>query len=362
MGKLFQMTDVVIPISLTPRKISPREEWENNRSVSFYLEKKETHSEIVLKEFYVVDQSDCIGVGAHGAIYCGRDKRTTEYVCIKTTLKEERGPFMEQVILRMIPKNPNIVKYLDFITSSEYSFLILEYVDGMDLLDKLNRDATAGLKPFTEENSRKMFAQLMNGIQHLHHHGIVHRDVKMENIMIENKTDRVVLVDFGYAGIWFEQRKFTTFCGSMGYTSPEIIKHDSYQGPEIDIWGCAVVLYCATVGTMPFGGITDNDVAASILRGRYIVPPNLTHSFRQLLSGMFEKDPTKRLKADAILAHPWITNKIVTGDRYQLQHSSVRKMGKSNTEEAITKNDDVITPKMHRGSTFANLKRKLTKQ
>ena len=166
-----------------------------------------------------------------------------------------------------------------------------------------------------EKDAAKLFAQLISGVHYLHQKKIVHRDLKLENLLLD-KHRNVIITDFGFANR-FEHKQddlMATSCGSPCYAAPElVISEGLYVGSAVDIWSCGVILYAMLSGYLPFDDDPANPDGDNInLLYRYIVntpltfPDYLSSGARDLLSRMLVADPLNRCDLESIMAHPWL--------------------------------------------------------
>ncbi len=139
----------------------------------------------------------------------------------------------------------------------------MEYVNGGDLLSYIRKR-----RRLTEPIAKNIFKQIINAIQHLHSQYIVHRDVKLENILIDS-NNLVKLCDFGVSKEIKKGDMLTNKCGTLAYIAPEILKGNKYEGFGVDIWSAGVVLYAMLSGTVPFKGYEKQDLELMIVRGKY---------------------------------------------------------------------------------------------
>ncbi len=166
-----------------------------------------------------------------------------------------------------------------------------------------------------ERDASKLFAQLISGVHYLHQKHIVHRDLKLENLLLD-KHRNVIITDFGFANR-FEHRQddlMATSCGSPCYAAPElVISEGLYVGSAVDIWSCGVILYAMLSGYLPFDDDPANPDGNNInLLYRYIVntpltfPSYISAEAKDLLSKMLVPDPLNRCDLQAVMAHPWL--------------------------------------------------------
>nr|XP_019012638.1 CAMK/CAMKL/PASK protein kinase [Kwoniella pini CBS 10737]OCF51419.1 CAMK/CAMKL/PASK protein kinase [Kwoniella pini CBS 10737] len=165
---------------------------------------------------------------------------TQKYIAAEIKTSPERG-------------HPNIGKLLDFFEDREFYYLVMpRFGTGLDLFDRVESSPT-GLEPF---EIRSLLGQLCDAVRFLHANGIVHRDIKDENVILDGKG-RCQLIDFGSAAHWRPGKRWDTFSGTLHYASPEILRGEMYGGKEQDIWALGVVGYVLLVGETPFSELPD---------------------------------------------------------------------------------------------------------
>jgi serine/threonine protein kinase len=146
----------------------------------------------------------------------------------------------------------------------------------------------------------------MSAVEYMHSHDVAHRDIKLENVLIEQKSGTVKLIDFGFSCLSKERLKI--FCGTPSYMSPEIVSKKEYYGGPSDIWACGVLLFYLLVGTFPFKSVTtEKDLFRKILRGifNYGQRESLSNEVKDLIKQMLAVDPSERPTATMILNHSW---------------------------------------------------------
>ncbi|WVO19197.1 uncharacterized protein IAS62_000475 [Cryptococcus decagattii] len=149
--------------------------------------------------------------------------------------------------------HPNICKLVDFFEDKEFYYLVMPcFGNGMDLFDRVESQPS-GLPSF---EVRSLIGQLSDAVQFLHANGIVHRDIKDENVILDG-SGHCQLIDFGSAAHWRPGKKWDTFSGTLHYASPEILRGEMYGGKEQDIWALGVVTYVLLIGETPFSELPD---------------------------------------------------------------------------------------------------------
>ncbi|CAF2480642.1 unnamed protein product [Rotaria sp. Silwood2] len=262
------------------------------------VQKRETlHSRFEFKQ--------TLGKGTYGKVKLALDKRKNEQVAIKTIKKSRiENPHDLARIRREIDfmtslNHPYIIKIKEVYESREKIILVMEYASGGELYDYLNR-----MKRIPESQARAIFRQIVSAVHFLHKNHIVHRDLKLENILIDHKGD-IKLADFGLSNSWSPRQLLHTFCGSPLYASPEIVSGTPYRGPEVDCWSLGVLLYTLVFGTMPFQGGDYNRLVRNITTGNFIQPREQSGAL-DLIRKCLTVSPAKRFNIDNITTHEWI--------------------------------------------------------
>jgi PAS domain containing serine/threonine kinase len=142
----------------------------------------------------------------------------------------------------------NIIKVLDVFQDEDHVQMVMEkHGCGMDLFEFIDRQ-----RHFIEEKlASYIFRQIISAVAYLHENNLVHRDIKDENIVI-NESFQIKLIDFGSAAYVVKGKKFATFCGTLDYCSPDVLLGNKYFGPELDIWTCGIALYTLIFSENPF--------------------------------------------------------------------------------------------------------------
>ncbi|KAI9361349.1 kinase-like domain-containing protein [Pilaira anomala] len=202
-------------------------------------------------------------------------------------------------ILHSLRKTPheNLCDMLDYFEDADHYYIVmgLHGNTSMDLFDYIELN-----DQMEESTIQGMFKQIAMGVRHLHDHKIVHRDIKDENVVLDQNTGGLRLIDFGSAAYLKPGRKFETFVGTLDYAAPEILRGHTYSGKPQDVWALGILLFTLVYRENPFYDIDE-------IMGRELrIPFVLSQGSVDLISKMLERDVDKRIDIHQVLAHPWL--------------------------------------------------------
>lgn len=250
-----------------------------------------------------------IGSGNFGVAKLVKDKWTGELFAVKYI---ERGHKIDEQVQREIMnhrslKHPNIIKFKEVFLTPTHLAILMEYADGGELFERI---CTAGR--FSEDEARYYFQQLVSGVSYCHSMQICHRDLKLENTLLDGSPEpRLKICDFGYSksAVLHSQPKSTV--GTPAYIAPEVLSRKEYDGKIADVWSCGVTLYVMLVGAYPFEDSEDprnfKNTIARILSVHYSIPDyvRVSKDCNHLLSRIFVVNPEKRITIEELKKHPW---------------------------------------------------------
>lgn len=180
-------------------------------------------------------------------------------------------------------RHPNVLKLLEVVATEETSFIVSELVSGGDLLDHIRKSG-----PMAEDEARGKFRQLASALEYCHRKGVVHRDLRLEHVLLDGEG-HVKLSGFGSSAVFLGQ-ELSTQCGSPWYAAPETLQGRAYAGPPADVWSLGVVLFFLLTGAPPFWGCDLATVRRRVLSGRFPLPMFLSWECRNLCK-MLSFDP-----------------------------------------------------------------------
>ncbi|ELQ75648.1 Polo-like serine/threonine protein kinase [Trachipleistophora hominis] len=244
-----------------------------------------------------------LGKGAFAQCYA-----TDDNLCLKILKRSEltsdrlREKLSTEICIQRSVTHPNIVKLHNTFSTDEHIVLVMELCDST-LSDLLKQN-----KRIRESHTRTFLRQIVSAMAYLHSVNVVHRDLKLSNILLKNFTVKVA--DFGLCALINNKNKRTTVCGTPNYIAPEIINKVAYSF-ECDLWSLGVMVYTMLVGTPPFQKKTAKEIYNTIKRNEYKIPENtlISEEAKDLIQRLLITDPHKRLSLKEIEKHPFFNKK-----------------------------------------------------
>ena len=247
-----------------------------------------------------------IGSGAFGKVILGLHMITGERVAIKILDKfmlsqtpEDYGLVKQELNILKIVKHKYIVQLYEILETPQHIFIIMEYCEGQDILDYI---LTKGR--LSENEALKYFQQLINALYYLHSQNITHRDIKIDNLLLDRNMD-LKLIDFGLSTKYRDDHLLSQPCGTVVYAAPEVLDCREYHGMLADVWSSGIVLFGMLSGFLPFGDPDDEINKKLILQGNIELPHYFSLQARDLLRHMLDINPLTRYTLEEIMAHPW---------------------------------------------------------
>ncbi|KAF4022140.1 hypothetical protein G4228_014096 [Cervus hanglu yarkandensis] len=203
-------------------------------------------------------------------------------------------------------KHHSMVQLYETFANSRRTYLVLELAARGDLLEHINAVSAHRRCPgLEEEEARRLLWQLVSAVAHCHNSGIVHRDLKCENILLDDRGC-LKLSDFGFAHqSGFKNTLLSTFCGSVAYTAPEILMSKKYNGEQADLWSLGVILYAMVTGKLPFKERQPHRMLYLMRRGPTF-RPGLSPECQDLIRGLLQLRPRARLGLQQVATHHWM--------------------------------------------------------
>ncbi|KJE91462.1 ribosomal protein S6 kinase alpha-5 [Capsaspora owczarzaki ATCC 30864] len=290
-----------------------------------------------LQHYSLADPPERVGAGATGSVFRCVQRATGTPFAVKTVRKSRHDPAIEVEALRRCLGQPNIVQFVERFDSSTHAFIVLELMQGGELLDRIKQRTC-----LSELTVCNIVRKLVVAINYMHSQRIVHRDLKPENLLfVSNDEDsEVKIVDFGYAKITDNQRFMTTPVFTLQYAAPEILNvHDrglrlaKAQAPGIsaqpwsqraqsedgydescDFWSLGVIAYTMLCGYAPFQeklvDVSAYRIIQRIKQGVFDFPEkewgSVSEPAKEFIRGLLTVDPRRRLQPAEVVRHPWL--------------------------------------------------------
>jgi len=232
-------------------------------------------------------------------------------------------------ILRQLD-HPYIVSLKEVVVTSKDTYIVMELLSGGELFNRIVENGS-----FTEAEAASLFAQILLSMEYLHSLNIVHRDVKPENILyLTEGANQIKLIDFGYAGMWSEEKPLTGLCGTPDYVAPEVLtwyeddEHGTPYGKGSDLWSLGVLLYVILSGCSPFSADEEEAILALVQEAKYEFHEaewkDISPEAKDLISQLLMVKPEERLTMQQLLDHSWLKSAIATS-RVEIEAAKVAK-------------------------------------
>ncbi len=282
-----------------------------------------------------------LGEGSFGEVFlCKRKNSNKKYamkrICRQLIEYKNYTKYIEnekRILERL--NHPNIVKFVKFLADTNYYYLITEYIDGESLLKILGRYKDLYKKSFPEEIVQFLMKQIVYAVKYIHEKNIIHRDLKLDNIMVHFKSDNdkyninminaeLILIDFGFA-VQLETKDgvTTSVVGTPHYMDPVMIKNYKYMengefnaeklvpyGKEADIWSLGCICYELLTGKSVFEHDTINMLISRIGHGDYDLPKTVSKEYIYFLNNMLQYNKNNRLSAEKLISDKFLQKNV----------------------------------------------------
>lgn len=248
-----------------------------------------------------------LGQGNFAKVYYARDIKNGQNVAIKVIDKEKtlKAGLNEQIkreisVMKLV-RHQNVLQLYEVMATKSKIYIVLEYAKGGELFNKV---AKGRLK---EDIARWIFQQLISAVDCCHSGGVYHRDLKLENLLID-EDGSLKVSDFGLSAISDSRHQdglLHTMCGTPAYVAPEVINRRGYDGAKADVWSCGVILYVLLAGHLPFQDSNLIEMYKKITRADYRCPNWFPPEVRRLLLKILDPNPKTRITISKIMENSW---------------------------------------------------------
>lgn len=248
-----------------------------------------------------------LGKGTYGKVQLAVNKETGQEVAIKTIKKtkieneQDLQRVRREIQIMSSIEHPHIIHIYEVFENKDKIVLIMQYAPGGELYEYVSQS-----RALDDAEARRLFRQIATAIYYCHQNKICHRDLKLENILLDEKNNAKI-ADFGLSNVFDKRRQLSTFCGSPLYASPEIVQGSPYEGPEVDCWSLGVLLYTLVYGAMPFDGSNFKRLVKQISEATYYEPKQRSQA-SPLINRLLCADPNQRATILDICSDPWVNS------------------------------------------------------
>ncbi|XP_050390377.2 uncharacterized protein LOC126809693 [Patella vulgata] len=288
-----------------------------------------------------------IGTGSYSKIKICHSKKLNDKVAVKIVHKKRLPPeYIDKFVPREIAilqklEHPGVMQLIEVFETENTMYLVMEYMSRGDLLDYVN-----SVGNLHEADARRLFRQLVDVVAYLHGNQIYHRDIKLDNILLDQNYN-IRLSDFGFSRFNPQREELQTFCGSYSYAAPEILDGEKYNGAKIDIWSMGVCLYGMLNGKLPFRD-TDVDVLREGMKEKIKFYKFVSRAYiilyvllflhfsdgRDLVRAILEPNVKKRYSIKDITHSNWMCRPIKTGGTMSMSSLAVAAVTSETSNQA----------------------------
>ncbi|XP_009625261.1 CBL-interacting serine/threonine-protein kinase 24 isoform X1 [Nicotiana tabacum] len=247
-----------------------------------------------------------IGEGAFSKVKSAQNTETGENVAIKVLAKSTilKNKMVEQIkreiSIMKIVRHPCIVRLHEVLASRTKIYIIMEFVTGGELFDKIVHQVR-----LPEKEARRYFQQLIDAVAHCHSKGVYHRDLKPENLLLDCQGNLKVS-DFGLSALPQQGVDLLhTTCGTPNYIAPEVLSNRGYNGAAVDVWSCGVILFVLMSRYLPFDEIDLPTLFSKINAADFSCPSWFSSGAVSLIRKILDPNPDTRIKIKGIKRDSW---------------------------------------------------------
>lgn len=287
---------------------------------TFNMEGQLKHCKLVMNGKYGLGR--VLGQGTFARVYYARNVHTGKSVAMKVITKEKvvKAKMMDQmkreIIVMKRLKHPNIVELYEVMATKSKIFLAMEFVRGGELHGKVYKEGK-----LDENVGRVYFQQLISAVDYCHSRGVFHRDLKLENLLLDQEGNLKV-TDFGLSALkeggagGGDEVMLRTCCGTPHYVAPEVVnkKGQGYDGAKADVWSCGVILYVLLAGYLPFHEENVIQLYKKVNNGDFTCPSWFSPEACGLIARMLDPNPESRITLPEIMASEWFNSNLNTNN------------------------------------------------
>ncbi|VDP49081.1 unnamed protein product [Schistosoma mattheei] len=298
-----------------------------------------------------------LGRGNFAVVKLGKHSQLSVKVAIKIMNKDLIGSKNLGKVSRELEamkrcQHPHIIRLYHVMETESNIFMVTEYASKGEVFDHISLSHA-----FTEKEARELFWQIVCAIEFCHASGIVHRDLKAENLLLDADF-KIKVADFGFCNFFQNDQLLSTHCGSPQYAAPELFKGEPYDGTLADVWSLGVILYILVCGSFPFPGESLGDIRTQVLRGLVRFPFYLSTSCEQVIRCMLQVDPNRRFKLKQVTTTAWMQES-PNVEHYKSLMDKYQKQAKERQFEVLFRHQHPEHSKIAKEEFLERIERKL---
>eukprot|EP00347_Sterkiella_histriomuscorum_P013145 403365841 len=259
-----------------------------------------------------------------------------------------------------------IAKLYEAFDTHKQVFLIMEYVNGGSLHGYLKSKPN---RQMHEIEAKYLFKQVVSALYYCHQRNVTHRDIKLENILLNDGQNQVKLIDFGFSTCIPNDKKIKLFCGTPSYMAPEIVSKKEYCGPPADVWALGVLLFALLCGRFPYRGQNDKELYKRICRAEPEFPDHVSLTARTFFAKIFRRDPDHRITTKEMLKDQFLNFADIEYEAFvsgkstsQRNSSSYNQSGRALSQPADVSRQDTKSGVAERAISADKLKNLIKEQ
>ncbi|CAI5448427.1 unnamed protein product [Caenorhabditis angaria] len=247
-----------------------------------------------------------LGKGKFGNVFISREKKTKRIVALKVLFKSQllslgvSHQLRREIEIQYHLRHPNILGLFGYFHDEKRVFVMLDYASRGELFNFLQ---TQQGHRIDEPLAAKFVRQLSEALKYCHSKGVIHRDVKPENLLLDAKLN-LKLADFGWSVV-ADHSKRNTLCGTMDYLAPEMVSNEPHNY-SVDIWAVGILTFEMLAGYAPFAQHSSEALIARIKDCKVTYPSTITELPKSLIAAIIKREPSDRLPLQQVISHPWI--------------------------------------------------------
>jgi len=298
-----------------------------------------------------------LGRGGFGTVFSGLRLQDKTQVAIKEVYKAKiikktadgKMP-LEVALMEQVRSVPGVIKILDWFEMPESFFIVMERCRGQDLFDYISEHGA-----LSEVRARQLFRRLLDTVLLCHNSGVLHRDIKDENIIIDAASNNIKLIDFG-SGTYLHDGLYNDFEGTRVYAPPEWIKYRRYTGDGLTVWSLGILLHDMVCGDIPFESDSQTLLGLPDWSGNTQLSPEL----QDVIRGCLDTDPCHRLSLDTLPTHPWVLGQSSTKSPAYLHSVSVESSSSSSESSSCSVSMASFENSLERKSQKSKLSKRIS--